>query len=92
MPRQHATYETLHTASMAVSALRGGLTSASGADPRHMKDILTGRRPSDSVGLRNVDERLRTIFGHGLTVETGIGVGTKVTMRLPKYGAAASAA
>jgi two-component system LytT family sensor kinase len=63
-----------------------------GADPRHMKDILTGREPSDSVGLRNVDERLRTIFGHGLTVETVTGVGTKVTMRLPKYGAAASAA
>lgn len=63
-----------------------------GADPRHMNDILAGRRPSDSVGLRNVDERLRTIFGHGLTIETGIGVGTKVTMRLPKYSAAASAA
>src|ERR1700733_8493599 len=30
-PRQHATYETLHTASMAVSALRGGLTTASAA-------------------------------------------------------------
>jgi two-component system LytT family sensor kinase len=63
-----------------------------GADPRHMNDILAGRWPSDSVGLRNVDERLRTIFGHGLTIETGIGVGMKVTMRLPKHGAAASAA
>ena len=30
-PRQHATYETLHTASLAVSALRGGLTTASAA-------------------------------------------------------------
>jgi two-component system LytT family sensor kinase len=66
--------------------------NGAGADPQHMNDILAGRWPSDSVGLRNVDERLRTIFGHGLTIETGIGAGTKVTMHLPKYSAVASAA
>ena len=39
------------------------------------------------MGLRNVDERLRATFGndHGLTIETGVGAGTKVTMRLPKF-------
>jgi two-component system LytT family sensor kinase len=60
-----------------------------GADPQHLNDILAGRRPSDSVGLRNVDERLRATFGsdHGLTIETGVGAGTKVTMHLPKYSA-----
>lgn len=65
-----------------------------GADPQHLNDILAGRRPSDSVGLRNVDERLRATFGsdHGLTIETGVGAGTKVTMHLPKYSAAVSAA
>jgi two-component system LytT family sensor kinase len=64
-----------------------------GADPAHLHDILAGRRPSDSVGLRNVDERLRATFGsdHGLTIETGIGAGTKVTMHLPKYCPALSA-
>jgi len=60
-----------------------------GVDPRELEDLLAGRRPSDSVGLRNVDERLRATFGmeNGLTIETAIGASTKVTMRLPKSGA-----
>jgi two-component system LytT family sensor kinase len=64
-----------------------------GADPRHLYDILSGRRVTDSVGLRNVDERLRATFGsdHGLTIETGLGAGTKITIHLPKYSAALSA-
>jgi two-component system, LytTR family, sensor kinase len=49
--------------------------------------VLAGRTGGQSVGLRNVDERLRATFGndHGLTIETGVGAGTKVTMRLPKF-------
>ncbi len=46
--------------------------------------------PSDgtgSVGLGNVDSRLRQVFGdqYGLVVETAPGAGTKVTFRVPKY-------
>jgi two-component system LytT family sensor kinase len=39
------------------------------------------------VGLSNVDERLRSVFGDqfGLVVETGLGSGTKVSMRVPKF-------
>ncbi|PZM96602.1 MAG: sensor histidine kinase [Actinobacteria bacterium] len=39
------------------------------------------------VGLSNVDERLRAVFGDqfGLVVETGLGAGTKVSMRVPKF-------
>src|SRR5262249_55964863 len=39
------------------------------------------------VGLSNVDHRLRAVFGndYGLIVETGIGAGTKVMMRVPKF-------
>jgi two-component system, LytTR family, sensor kinase len=39
------------------------------------------------VGLANVDERLRATFGDGfgLVVETGLGLGTKVSMRVPKF-------
>jgi len=42
---------------------------------------------SGHVGLSNVDERLRSVFGDqfGLVVETGIGAGTKVSMRVPKF-------
>lgn len=39
------------------------------------------------VGLFNVDERLRTVFGDkfGLVVDTAPGAGTKVSMRVPKF-------
>jgi two-component system LytT family sensor kinase len=39
------------------------------------------------VGLANVDERLRAAFGDqfGLVVETAIGAGTKVSLRIPKF-------
>jgi two-component system LytT family sensor kinase len=63
-----------------------------GVDPEQLAEVLAGRRGSDSIGLRNVDERLRATFGagHGLTIETEVGAGTKVTMRLPKFSAAMS--
>jgi two-component system, LytTR family, sensor kinase len=64
-----------------------------GVDPEQLADLLGGRgRGGQSVGLRNVDERLRATFGddHGLTIETAVGAGTKVTMRLPKFFPAAS--
>ena len=42
---------------------------------------------SAHVGLTNVDHRLRAAFGndYGLVVETAIGAGTKVVMRVPKF-------
>jgi two-component system LytT family sensor kinase len=49
-----------------------------------------GRPDTDDgqhVGLSNVDERLRNVFGDhfGLVVETAPGEGTKVSMRVPKF-------
>ncbi|HWG01563.1 MAG TPA: histidine kinase [Trebonia sp.] len=65
-----------------------------GADPRMVEELLAGQRAGESVGLRNVDERLRAIYGndHGLSIRTGVGAGMTVTMRLPKLPAAAAAA
>ena len=65
-----------------------------GTDPGRLADVLAGRHGGQSVGLRNVDERLRATFGndHGLTIETGVGAGTKVTMHLPKFCPAVSGA
>ncbi|KAA0095326.1 sensor histidine kinase [Mycolicibacterium sp. P1-18] len=42
---------------------------------------------SAHVGLTNVDHRLRAAFGndYGLVVETAVGAGTKVLMRVPKF-------
>jgi len=61
-----------------------------GVDPARLADVLAGRGGGQSVGLRNVDERLRATFGdeHGLIIETAVGAGTKVTMHLPKFSPA----
>jgi len=58
-----------------------------GEDPDRVRQALSGDGSMDSVGLGNVDERLRTAFGddYGLVVETAPGAGTKVIVRVPKY-------
>jgi two-component system LytT family sensor kinase len=58
-----------------------------GSDPDVVRAVLAGRSPEDSVGLGNVDARLRQAYGddHGLVVETAPGAGTKVTFRVPKF-------
>jgi two-component system LytT family sensor kinase len=60
-----------------------------GMDPERLRRTLTGEERGESVGLGNVDERMRSLFGpeYGLVVETGPGAGTKVSMRVPKYRA-----
>ncbi|MGF1430998.1 histidine kinase [Kitasatospora sp. LaBMicrA B282] len=59
-----------------------------GADPARIRALLAGQAgPGDGIGLGNVDERLRQVYGdgHGLVVETAVGAGLKVTVRIPKY-------
>jgi two-component system LytT family sensor kinase len=58
-----------------------------GADPEQIRLAMTGQGDSDSIGVGNVDERMRSVFGdeYGLVVETGPGLGTKVSMRVPKF-------
>ncbi|MFC5788367.1 sensor histidine kinase [Agromyces tardus] len=57
-----------------------------GIDPEVLADVLAGGTPGEHVGLRNVDARLRQVYGdeHGLVVETNVGSGTLVRMRVPK--------
>ncbi len=65
-----------------------------GEDPERVRRSLAGAEPeADSFGLGNVDERLRTVFGdeYGLVVETAVGAGTKVTVRVPKFSPGVSA-
>ncbi len=59
----------------------------SGEDPERVRRALAGDTSTDSVGLGNVDERLRSAFGdeYGLVVETAPGAGTRVVVRVPKY-------
>ncbi len=58
-----------------------------GEDPERIRRVLSGEAGTDSVGLGNVDERLRNTFGddYGLVVETAPGAGTKVIVRVPKF-------
>lgn len=58
-----------------------------GMDPEEVRLQLAGEAEGDSLGLGNVDERLRAVFGdeYGLVVETAPGAGTKVSVRVPKY-------
>jgi two-component system LytT family sensor kinase len=59
-----------------------------GMDPARLRDEMTDSHLSGAhVGLGNVHDRLRAAFGDdcGLVVETGPGVGTKVSMRVPKF-------
>ncbi len=68
-----------------------------GMDPERLRRILAGdadeRSGAGGVGLANVDERLRQVYGdeYGLVAETGEGAGTKVSVRLPKYHPGVSA-
>ena len=57
-----------------------------GIDPAVLESVLAGGAPGEHVGLRNVDARLRQVYGeeHGLVVETNVGAGTLVRMRVPK--------
>lgn len=60
-----------------------------GEEPERLQRALDGDVDVDSVGLGNVDERLRTTFGddHGLIIETAPHAGTKVTLTIPKFAA-----
>ena len=65
-----------------------------GSDPDRVRAALAGTAVEDgsghrSIGLGNVDARLRAVYGdeHGLVVETAPGAGTKVTVRVPKFAA-----
>ncbi|OBA68433.1 histidine kinase [Gordonia sp. 852002-10350_SCH5691597] len=65
--------------------LRSGAIDALDATSTEPTEETSGAR----VGLTNVDHRLRAAFGnnYGLVVETGVGAGTKVSMRVPKFRA-----
>lgn len=67
-----------------------------GEDPERVRRALAGEtddegasegEPHRSVGLANVDGRLRAVYGddYGLVVETAPGAGTKVIVRVPKF-------
>ncbi|GAB2907165.1 sensor histidine kinase [Nonomuraea fastidiosa] len=60
-----------------------------GMDPEAARRLLDEdpAREGSGIGLANVDLRMRQIYGdgYGLVVETALGAGTKVRLRVPKF-------
>jgi len=57
-----------------------------GMSPELVQRALAGSADVSHVGLRNVDTRLRRLYGAngGLVIDTNVGAGTMVRMRIPK--------
>lgn len=60
-----------------------------GIDPEELASVLAGTTVNLHVGLRNVDVRLRQLYGNanGLVIDTAPGAGTLITLRIPKFRA-----
>ncbi|MFI9245094.1 sensor histidine kinase [Streptomyces sp. NPDC053086] len=94
---KHGLEESVERARITIAAQDEGATAriviednGVGMEPDRLRRILRGEGGSAAgIGLRNVDERLRQVYGddHGLVIETGVGAGMKVTIRVPKYRA-----
>jgi two-component system LytT family sensor kinase len=58
-----------------------------GSDPEVIRGALGHESGTVSVGLGNVDSRLRHVYGdrYGLVVETAPQAGTRVSFRIPKF-------
>ncbi len=66
------------------------LDDGAGIDRETIAKIFTGEHNISNrfsgIGLKNVDERLKLYFGaeFGLTIESAVGVGTSVVVKIPK--------
>jgi two-component system LytT family sensor kinase len=58
-----------------------------GMDPEACLETVLDGTSGKGIGLRNINERMRQVYGkeYALVVDTEIGAGTKVWMRVPKY-------
>jgi two-component system, LytTR family, sensor kinase len=89
-PKPGVGHVTLGAQDVGAEALISVEDDGVGADPELIRQALTpGASRQHSIGLSNVDARLRQVFGdgYGLEVETAPGAGMKVTFRIPKYAA-----
>jgi two-component system LytT family sensor kinase len=91
---KHGLEESVERSRISITALDEGALAriviednGVGMEPDRLRRLLRGEDgPSTGIGLRNVDERLRQVYGddHGLVIETGVGAGMKITIRIPK--------
>lgn len=55
-----------------------------GISQEKLEDILNDQYQSEGIGLYNVNNRLKSIYGTTLKIESHLGKGTSVTMIIPK--------
>jgi two-component system LytT family sensor kinase len=58
-----------------------------GMDPAKLKELSSAHRTGEHVGLGNISQRMRQLFGpeYPVIVETAVGAGMKITLRVPKF-------
>jgi LytS/YehU family sensor histidine kinase len=78
------------TVSITVKQVEGDLLlqvedDGPGIDPARLAEVLKPEQKSESIGLRNVDGRLRTLYGdeYGLVINSEVDVGTCVQIKIP---------
>jgi len=79
---------TIHAADAGAEAHISIEDDGIGMDPERLRRTLAGEPDAQTgIALGNIDERLRQVYGdeYGLVVETAVGAGTKIHLRLPKY-------
>jgi two-component system LytT family sensor kinase len=78
---------TIHAVDTGKDALISIEDDGPGSDPEVIRAALVHDADSGSVGIGNVDARLRNVYGdrYGLVVETAPAAGTKVSFRAPKF-------
>ena len=53
-------------------------------DEATMKKLFNMPKENQSIGIYNIDKRLKNQYGKGLTVESTPGLGTCVSFKIPK--------
>jgi two-component system LytT family sensor kinase len=58
-----------------------------GMDADRLADLRDAHRSGAHVGIGNINQRMRSVYGeeYALMVETAIGAGMKVILRIPKF-------
>jgi two-component system LytT family sensor kinase len=58
-----------------------------GMDPAKLQELSHSHRTGEHVGLGNISQRMRQLFGpeYPVIVETAKGAGMKITLRVPKF-------
>lgn len=54
-----------------------------GISQDRISQIINGKDKKAGVGLANINRRLINYYGHGLKIESAVGIGTKVFMKFP---------